>query len=106
MTGREVDPREVLAAPMPEDNDAGVGTIGEYLVGLLTTLWTELEGFSGKRPFGNSGWDFDLLAALIRADFIDGEFDDDGYLEVLDDSQDRRGRELIMAAIKALGAPS
>jgi hypothetical protein len=31
-------------------------TIRNYFKELLLTLWKEEEGFSGKRPFGNSGW--------------------------------------------------
>jgi hypothetical protein len=39
------------------DSDAGDNiTIRDYLRILLETLWEEGEGFSGKRPFGNSGW--------------------------------------------------
>ena len=49
-----------------------------YLCSLLTTLWDEQEGFSGKRPFGNSGWEYDLYEPLIRDGFIEGELDEDG----------------------------
>ena len=31
-------------------------TVKDYLKTLLHTLWDEEDGFSGKRPFGNSGW--------------------------------------------------
>ena len=58
----------------------GVTTIRAYLVELLRVLWTEGEGFSGKRPFGNSGWEFDLYAALVAGGAITGELDEDGYL--------------------------
>lgn len=36
-------------------NGAGAATVGEYLAKLLAELWLHDEGFSGKRPFGNSG---------------------------------------------------
>ena len=39
-------------------------TIKEYLKELLLRLWDECEGFSSKRPFGNSGWEWDLVAVV------------------------------------------
>ena len=55
-------------------------TIREYLKELLLTLWVEGEGFSGKRPFGNSGWQYDLYKALIIAGAVEGKLDEDGYV--------------------------
>ena len=53
------------------DSDAGDGlTVRGYLHQLLATLWHEQEGFSGKRPFGNSGWTYDLYVPLARAGAI------------------------------------
>lgn len=72
-----------LNLPMGE-NDAGAKTIGEYFRALLVTLWTEAEGFSGKRPFGNSSWQYDVYAALIRGGAIKGKFDADGYVDDID----------------------
>lgn len=91
--------RQILALPM-QDNDAGAATIRDYLIKLLATLWDEKEGFDGKRPFGNSGWDGDLVVALIQAGFIEGELDDGGYIESCDDDA---AEELIAVAIQALG---
>lgn len=62
------------------DDLDGEITIRQYLKQLLLTLWAEQEGFSGKRPFGNSGWDFDLYAPLIKAGAIKGVLDSDGYV--------------------------
>jgi hypothetical protein len=76
-------PQQILALPM-EDNDAKADTIGQYFSALLSVLFTETEGFSGKRPFGNSGWDTDVDKALIRANAITGSFDEDGYIEDYD----------------------
>lgn len=92
----------VLDLPMGE-NDAQAGTIREYLIALLAALWDEQEGFSGKRPFGNSGWDCDLMVPLIRAGLIDGRLDEDGYIEEVDDNG---GEHLIAEAIQALGGES
>ena len=74
---------DVLCLPMG-DNDARAATIREYLKALLRQLWDEKEGFSGKRPFGNSGWDFDLMIPLIKAGVIDGSFDEDGLVNECD----------------------
>jgi hypothetical protein len=61
MTGEEI-----LNVKMAE-NDAEAGTVKEYLKKLLEALWDEGEGFSGKRPFGNSGWEYELYGALEDA---------------------------------------
>jgi hypothetical protein len=47
-------------------------TIREYLKKLLCTLIIEGEGFSGKRPLGNSGWFNDLGQGLADAGVIGG----------------------------------
>lgn len=60
-------PQQVLDLPM-DDNDAGAKTIREYLASLVEMLWVEGEGFSGKRPFGNSGWEAELLDTFDNAD--------------------------------------
>ena len=70
---------EILALPMDE-NDADAETIGDYLVKLLLTLWLEGEGFNGKRPFGNSGWQLELYHALVRGNIVKGRIDEDGYI--------------------------
>ena len=82
-----------------EPNDSGAGTIGGYLVALLRTLWDEDEGFSGKRPFGNSGWTWDLYVPLVKAGVISGRLDSDGYIE---DCDDEAGHEVIARAIESI----
>jgi hypothetical protein len=64
-----------------QKNDIGAKTIGEYFEKLLLTLWDEQEAFSGKRPFGNSGWEYDVYASLIAAGVLDGSLDEEGYVE-------------------------
>ena len=56
-------------------------TVKEYLKRLLYTLWEEGDGFSGKRPFGNSCWQGDVIYALIEEGYISGtiEYDENGY---------------------------
>lgn len=92
------NPRAVLALPMGP-NDAHAETIGEYLIGLLAALWDEKECFDGKRPYGNSGWDCDLLIPLVKAGLIEGRIDEDGYLDGVDDDA---GERLIADAIRSL----
>jgi hypothetical protein len=61
------------------DSDAGSNlTVREYLYKLLSAVWEEQEGFSGKRPFGNSGWEYELYRPLVGAGFIAGEVDEWG----------------------------
>ncbi len=88
----------VLDLPM-QPNDARATTVREYLVALLAEVWTEKEGFSGKRPFGNSGWEYDLYLPLLKAGLVDGALDEDGYIDHMDDDAAER---LIAAA----GAPN
>lgn len=88
----EIDGMQYIPAPKPAegkdldaaldvrfDSDAGSQlTVREYFRELLTTLWGEKEGFSGKRPFGNSGWEYEVHSALAKAGFVDlGEWDDE-----------------------------
>jgi hypothetical protein len=96
-------PKEILFLPMdPARNDAGASTIGEYLKALLMQVWTEQEGFSGKRPFGNSGWQYDMLVPLVKAGLIQGEFDEEGFLEYLDPEQEKIGNLLIRSVIASI----
>ena|SRR6187402_3434148 len=91
--------QQILAVPM-EDSDSGATTIRGYLVALLAAVWAEQSDFSGKRPFGNSGWEFDLHAALVKVGLIGGSFDEDGCLEECDEAA---GDVMISAAIAYLG---
>lgn len=59
----EVTGKMILAIPMRE-NDAEATNIRGYLVALAEQVWVEGEGFSGKRPFGNSDWHDEVYEAL------------------------------------------
>lgn len=89
-------PHQILHLPMGE-NDADAATIGEFLGTLLSTLWIEADGFSGKRPLGNSDWQYQVYAALIEAGYVEGEIDEYGYIEDIDDDA---AEELILKAIR------
>lgn len=56
-------------------------TIIDYLKELLATLWNEEDNFSGKRPFGNSGWQYDIYKVLIEKEHITGTLDEFGDVE-------------------------
>jgi len=97
--------RRVLAAPLDE-RAAGIGgatTVRGYLVALLWTLWDENEGFSPKRPFGDSNWELDLHGSLWAAGLVRGETDEDGDLADVDEDEADR---LVRLAIRELGEPT
>lgn len=70
-------------------------TIRDYLHELLLTLWNKGESFSGKRPFGNSGWETDLFIPLIKAGYVKGTLDEDGYLEGVEKDAPKYVQQLI-----------
>lgn len=81
-----------------DQNDARAETVRGYLIQLLRDLWREEEGFSGKRPFGNSGWQYEIYAPLVKAGYIAGSLDQDGYLDECDTkAADRLMDQVILA---------
>jgi hypothetical protein len=80
--------------------DAGGNmAIREYLGALLTKLWEQGEGFSGKRPFGNSGWEYDLYAALIKAGAVEGELDEYDRVQSLHRDQMDKANRIVFGLI-------
>ncbi len=81
-----------------------VVSIGEYFLLLGKEVWDQGEGFSGKRPWGNSGWETELYGALAEAGHIKGKKDEDGYWETLDTKAADKliAKEVIPALIKML----
>jgi len=75
-------------------------TILEWMKTLLLTLFQEEEGFSGKRPLGNSSWKADAEAALIQAGLLNGKLDSEGYIEECADSM-----PIFVEVISALETP-
>lgn len=92
--------RQVLDLALP-DNDAGAATIRDYLTRLLAEVWREEQGFSGKRPFGNSGWQYEVYVPMIRAGLVAGSITE--WDEAGDDFEPRDADQLILAAIRELG---
>ena len=83
------------------DNDANAKNIREYLVALLGELWLEQDAFSGKRPFGNSGWQYDLIVPLIKAGLVGGAIDEYGDLD--GEFDEETAYTLVANAIEELG---
>ena len=76
------------------DPDSGATTVREYMRALLARLWERGEGFSGKRPFGNSDWELTVFREFVRADLIDGELRADGSVHY-----DRQQAEALVQAV-------
>lgn len=74
-------------------------TIRGYLLLLLDKVWNEGECFNGKRPFGDSGWEYDLYKPLVLEKIITGTVDEDGDCFDIDRIY---GHEIITDLIKAM----
>jgi hypothetical protein len=88
----------ILEIPM-QQNDAGAETIRGYLKALLIELWASGESFSGKRPFGNSGWEYSLYKAMVTAKVVEGEMYEDGCIDWVNKDD---ANKLIFQAIYSL----
>lgn len=88
-------PEQVLSCPMRKSDTgaydaADTATVGDYLITRLRELWRE--GFSNL-------YDSPVMVALIRAGFIEGEVDEDGYLDGYDEAT---ANKLVDEAIRSL----
>lgn len=90
-------PHPILDLPM-RPNDAQAETLRQYLIELLAKLIEEGEDMV-KRPFGNSGWQYELYEPLLNAGLVSGGFDEDGYIDNIDL---RQAEALIQQAIHDL----
>jgi hypothetical protein len=86
--------RDILALPM-KTNDAGAETIGQFIMMVGAKVFLHQDGFSGKRPFGNSGWVYDVYEVLITSGVLEGTLDEDGYVE----DCDSREAEAVVARL-------
>jgi hypothetical protein len=77
---------EILELQVIRHDISSTVSIRQYFETLLLKLWEENEGFNGKRPWGNSGWDYDVYVPLIKAGLIEGELDENGYITKVDES--------------------
>lgn len=90
--------KDILKIKMTQ-NDAGASTIQDYLKCLLKNLWQDGEVFSGKRPFGNSGWEYELYLPLIQSGIVGGSVNQDG----IQSFDEINANKAIFDAIDALG---
>lgn len=74
-------------------------SIRDFLKELLLALWDEQEGFSGKRPFGKSGWTGDIEVCLVKAGFVNGVVDGDGWLESIDEEDFSRMMKKLIGSL-------
>lgn len=88
---------EILNLPL--GGDFKKTTIRQYFQNLLETLWDQGADFSGKRPFGNSGWEYDIYLPLVFNGIIKGVLNEEGSIENLDELAANR---LVFQLIKAL----
>lgn len=77
------------------DDEDFKGTIREFFKELAIMVWTEGEGFNGKRPFGNSGWSYMVYKPLIKEGMLKGELDEYGYLQDYDPNADKLIEKLL-----------
>lgn len=96
-----VTPPEVLDLVIPECDIGKNVTVRRYLMELLAELWREKESFSGKRPFGNGGWEFCIYESLIAGGLVSGQLDDYGCVSTIDSEHADR---LIADAIQSMKA--
>lgn len=80
-------------------SDCDATTLREYFHTLLLTLWLEGEGFSGKRPFGNSGWDGDVYLALVEMKAVNGKILSDEGHSYLDSCDYDKANKLVVKLI-------
>lgn len=99
---KAIDPSSILGLKFKSSDLNKRVTVRQFLSLLLERLWDEGEGFSGKRPFGSSGWKSDLEVAFIKAKIIEGSLDEYGYIE---DSDTPEFDRIMLEVIKALSCP-
>lgn len=95
------DPTPEQILDLNVEGDFGEGTVREYLTDLLAMVWSEREGFSGKRPWGNSSWEWELYQPMIDAGFLEADpaYDDSRQLSA---DERQKADRLIAEAIKSL----
>lgn len=85
-------------------NDAGVDTVGDYMLALAKLCW-EYGEEAIKRPFGNSGWQHEVYSSLARAGLIEStiSYQDEDYIDY--DYDYREGHELVLREFHKLLDP-
>ena len=73
--------QKVLNTKMIQPNSAKASTVKEYLRKLLLAVWEKGEVFDGKRAFGNSDWQKEIIYSLANIEDVDDDLDDALYAE-------------------------
>lgn len=100
MTPEAPAPPEALNLSFFSDDLNQDITVRGYLLRLLSDLWRKEDDFNSKRPFGNSGWQWEVYGALIEAGYIPGELDEDGGIEDVDE---QAGTAFVLSLIDQMG---
>lgn len=76
MKNKEI--KDVLNIKFDSDPFGEISIKG-YLLSLLKELWVKKDRFSGKRPFGDSGWEYELYECLAVNNVINADItEEDG----------------------------
>lgn len=94
--------QQILDTPVSANN-SGASTVRGYLVAIVAAVWDRGSDFSGKRPFGSSGWYFDIYTALAKAGHICATFDENDYIDEISDVERDKADSMISSAIQSLG---
>jgi hypothetical protein len=61
---KDLSMEKVLSTKLTRYATGEAQTVKEFFTNSLLDLWEREEGFSGKRPCGNSGWKSEILSAV------------------------------------------
>jgi hypothetical protein len=78
---------EILDLPVRRHDLGATLSMRQFFERLFIKLWDEAENFSGKRPYGNSDWKWDVYVTLIQNGVIEGKLDENGYVEEIDEEK-------------------
>lgn len=92
--------QQILATPMVRTERGD--TIRDFLVSLLLQLWQDKDGFSGKYPFGDSMWEWEVYSSLVAAGHTSGTLNEQGYIDEDSDFDPDYADFLILKAIEVL----
>jgi hypothetical protein len=95
-----IHPTDVLNVRFKSRDLGETLTVRDYLKRLLIELFREGESFSGKRPFGNSGWEHDIAFPLIACGFLKGTLDEDDCVDEIDWDEFNAAMAKVIGALR------
>lgn len=75
---------EILELPVMRHDLGSEISMRYFFERLFCDLWKKEANFDSKRPWGNSGWKWDIYVTLIKHNVIPGKLDEYGYVEEVD----------------------